>query len=145
MAKRPKQWIYSPPRPPKPKAPEPVKRDVEIRAHEFIASVLKPKRLTPVPPDADVNDLVDISTKWYRNYFYFCATYCRPGPHAIAPSFETQFARLEYVGTQQFHLSYMRHTGQWWELSRALSVEECFEAIREEPHFFPSRRRPTDL
>ena len=61
--------IYSPPRPPKPKVPEPVKRDVETRAHAFIASVLKPKHLTPAPQDADVNDLVDISTKWYRNYF----------------------------------------------------------------------------
>jgi len=137
MAKRQKQWIYSPPRPPKPKVPEPVKRDVETRAHEFIESVLKPKHLTPAPQDADVNYLVDISTKWYRNYFYFCATYCSPGPYAIAPSFETQFARLEYVGDQQFHLSSMRHTGQWWELYTALSVGECFEAIRDEPHFLP--------
>ena len=117
--------------------PEPVKRDVETRAHEFIASVLKPKHLTPAPKDADFNYIVDISTKWYRNYFYFCATYCSPGPYAIAPSFETQFARLEYVGDQQFHLSYMRHTGQWWELYPALSVGECFEAIRDEPHFLP--------
>ena len=64
--------------------------------------MLKPKHLTPAPKDADVNYLVDISTKWYRNYFYFCATYCSPGPYAIASSFETQFARLEYVGDQQF-------------------------------------------
>ena len=137
MAKRQKQWIYSPPRPTKPKVPEPVKRDVETRAHEFVASVLKPKHLTPVPKDADFNYIVGISTKWYRNYFYFCATYCSPGPYVIAPSFETQFARLEYVGNQQFHLSYMRHTGQWWEIYTALSVGECFEAIRDEPHFLP--------
>jgi len=114
-----------------------VKRDVETRAHAFIASVLKPKHLTPAPQDADFNYIVDISMKWYRNYFYFCATYCSPGPYAIAPSFETQFARLEYVGDQQFHLSYMRHTGQWWELYTALSVGACFEAIRDEPHFLP--------
>ena len=137
MAKRHKQWIYSPPRPPKPKVPELVKRDVETRAHEFVESVLKPKHLTPAPQGADFNYIVDISTKWYRHYFYFCATYCSPGPYAIAPSFETQFARLEYVGNQQFHLSYMRHTGQWWELYTALSVEECFEAIKDEPHFLP--------
>jgi hypothetical protein len=114
-----------------------VKREVETRAHEFVEAVLKPKHLKPAPKNADWNYLVDISTKWYRNYFYFCATYCSPGPHAIAPSFETQFARLEYVGNQQFHLSYMRHTGQWWELYTALSVEECLQAIRDEPHFLP--------
>jgi len=111
-----KQWIYSPPKPPKPKVPESVQRDVETRAHEFVESVLKPKHLKPAPPHADWNYLVDISTKWYRNYFYLSATYCSPGPSALAPSFETPFARLEYVGDQQFHLSYMRHTGQWWEL-----------------------------
>jgi hypothetical protein len=67
MAKRQKPWVYSPPRPPKPTVPEHVKRDVETRAHEFIASVLKPKHLTPAPQDADFNYIVDISTKWYRN------------------------------------------------------------------------------
>ena len=77
--------------------PEPVKRDGETRAHEGMASVRKPKHLAPAPQDTDVHDLVDISTKWYRNYFYFCATYCSPGPYAIAPSFETQFARLEGI------------------------------------------------
>ena len=137
MAKRPKMWVYSPVRPPKPKVPEAMKRDIETRAHEFVEAVLKPEHLMPPPKDADFNYLVDISTKWYRHYFYFCATYCSPGPSAIAPSFETQFARLEYVGNEQFHLSYMRHTGQWWELYTGLSVGECFEAIRDEPHFLP--------
>ena len=113
MARRPKQWLYSPPQPPKPKVPGSVKRDVETRAHEFGESVLKPKHLKPAPPHADWNDLVDIATKWYCNYFSFSATYCSPGPSALAPSFATPFARLEYVGDQRFHLSYMRHTGQW--------------------------------
>ena len=63
MARRPKQWIYSPPKPPKPKVPESVQRDVETRAHEFVESVLKPKHLKPAPPHADWNYLVDISTK----------------------------------------------------------------------------------
>ena len=58
MAKRHKQWIYSPPRPPKPKVPELVKRDVETRAHEFVESVLKPKHLTPAPQGADFKSLV---------------------------------------------------------------------------------------
>jgi hypothetical protein len=137
MARRPKQWIYSPPKPPKPKVPESVKRDVETRAHEFVESVLKPTHLKPAPPHADWNYLVDISTKWYRNYFYLSATYCSPGPSALAPSFETPFARLEYVGDQQFHLSYMRHTGQWWELYTALSVKACLQAISDDPHFMP--------
>ena len=137
MAKRPKMWVYSPARPPTPKVPEAVKKDLATKANEFVALVLKPKHLTPEPKDMRFNYIVDIYTKWYRHYFYFCARYCSPSPQAIAPFFEEKFARLEYAGNQQFDLSYMRHTGQWWELYTDLSVEECFEAIRNEPHFLP--------
>lgn len=137
MAKSRKMWVYSPPKPSKPQVPEAVKRDVETQANELVASVLKPKHLTPAPKDEHLNYLADIYTKWYRNYFYFCAKYCSPGPHAISAFFETKFARLEYVGNQQFNLSYMRHTEQWWEIYTALSVGECFEAISHEPHFLP--------
>lgn len=137
MARSKKMWVYSPARPPKPKVPEAVKRDVETRAHEFVESALKPKYLRPAPVDERFNYLVDIYTKLYRNYFYLCTRYCSPGPDAIAPFFETKFARLEYAGDQRFHLFYMRYTGQWWEAYTALSVDECFAAIRDEPHFSP--------
>ena len=80
---------------------------------------------------------MDIFTKWYRNYFYFCAKYHNPGPNAISPFFETKFARMEYVAEDQFNLSYMRHTGQWWELFSGLSLNECIETIEDMPHFTP--------
>ena len=137
MAKSRKMWIYSPAKPSKPKVPEAIKRDVETQAHTFVEAVLKPKHLAPEPKDKRFNYIVDVYTKWYRNYFYFCAKYCSPGPQAIPSFFETKFARLEYVGNQQFNVSYMRHTGQWWELYTALSVGECFEVIGNEPHFLP--------
>jgi hypothetical protein len=35
------------------------------------------------------------------------------------------------------NLSYMRHTGQWWEIFRELSLNECIEAINDMPHFTP--------
>ena len=37
----------------------------------------------------------------------------------------------------RFHLSYMRYTGQWIQLYTDLTVDECIEAIRDEPYFFP--------
>jgi len=137
MARKPSAWVYSPARAPKQKVPEALKKDVEARASQFVTDVLRPKHLKPAPKDTDFNYLVDISTKWYRHYFYFCATYCSPSPHAIAPSFETKFARLEYLGEQKFQLSYMRHTEQWFALYIGLSIEECFAAISDQPHFFP--------
>jgi hypothetical protein len=75
--------------------------------------------------------------KWYHRYFYFCATYCVPGPNATVPSFEAKFARMEYAGNNRFHLAFMRHTGQWVEMYTGLSLDECLAAIRDDPFFQP--------
>ncbi len=37
---------------------------------------------------------------------------------------------MEYAGNHRFHLSFMRHTGQWVELYTGLSLDECLAAIR---------------
>ena len=137
MAARQKRWIYSPPRSPKPTVPDTAKADVETKARELIEAVLKPAHIKPPPEDMRFNYLVDLYAKWYRNYLYFCSRYCCPGPNAIAPFFEARFARLEYVDRDRYHLAYMRHTGQWWEIYRDLSLAECLVAVRDEPHFLP--------
>ena len=41
------------------------------------------------------------------------------------------------LADDNYNLSYMRHTGQWWEIYRDLSLEECLAAVRAEPHFLP--------
>ncbi|MBV9280079.1 MAG: hypothetical protein JOZ41_08370 [Chloroflexi bacterium] len=135
MPKRPKMWVYSPPKPPKPAVPEALKREVDAKASELVASSLKPKYIKPPPEDQRFNYVVDIFTKWYRSYFYFCATYRSPGPTAISPFFEARFARLEYIGADRFALAYMRHTGQWAEIYPDLSLDECLAAVRDDPFF----------
>ncbi len=137
MAKRQKRWVYNPPKSSKPKVPDAVKTEVEAKASALIETVLKPKHVKAPPAEERFNYIADMYAKWYRNYLYFCATYCCPGPNALSPSFEEKFARLEYVSTGRFHLSYMRHTGQWWEIYTDLSLDECLAAIRDEPHFLP--------
>ena len=62
---------------------------------------------------------------------------CLPGPNAIAPAFETKFARMEYVGDGKFALSFMRHTEQWVVLYDAVSVDQCLKAIQDDPWFQP--------
>jgi hypothetical protein len=47
------------------------------------------------------------------------------------------FARMEYAGNDRFNLSYMRHTGAWFEIYTSLSVDECLVAVRDDPHFLP--------
>jgi hypothetical protein len=136
MSKR-KTWRASSAKDKKPQIPESIKLSLEAHADELIEKVLKLEHIKPPPADNDFNYLVDIYSKWYRNYFYFCSKYNSPSQNAISPSFEAKFARMEYMGDEKFNLSYMRHTKQWLEIYQDLSIFESIELISEEPHFIP--------
>ena len=137
MTKRQKRRVYSPSKQPKPKVPKDVKVELKQRADVLVETVLKPTHVRPPPEEARFNYIVDMYTKWYRSYFYFCAKYHCPGPNAIAPSFEDKFARLEYVGEESFNLSYMRHTGRWVEIHIGLYTDECLAVVKDDPLFQP--------
>ena len=129
-------WGYKPPRADKPKVPVGIKASVEREATELVETVLKPSYVKTQPGEELFNYVVDIYTKWYGNYFYFCAKYCCPGPNALSPCFDSNFARMEYVGGgARFNLSFMRHTGQWTEIYHNVSLDECLEAIRNDQWF----------
>ncbi len=136
MATR-KRWMYLPPKPAKPKVPEYVKTAVKRKADEFVESFLKPTFIKDQPKDYRWNYVVDIFTKWHQRYFYFCSTWRSPSPNAITEFFEVRFARLEYAGDEKFNMAYMRHTGQWWEIFRDLTPDECIEEIQGNSLFQP--------
>jgi hypothetical protein len=117
--------------------PTDLKAEVQARADHLVETELKPRHIHPPREEEPFNYIIDLSTKWYRSFFYFCATYRCPGPNALSPFFEVRFARLEYRGNRRFALAYLRHTGQWWELYPDLSLDECLAAIRDEPHYLP--------
>lgn len=119
------------------KVPENVKIRVQNEAHQLIESILKPGHIKPPPENSAVNYVVDIYAKWHHSFFYFCALYRCPAPNAISEFFESRFARLEYTGNERYSLSYMRHTGQWAVLRTGLTLDECLESIRDEPHYVP--------
>ena len=137
MTKQHKTWQYAPAKPKPPQVPATLKAEVETRARQLIDEVLKPEHLKPPPADERFNYIADIYGRWYRQYFYFCSRYNSPGPDAIAPFFEAKFARMEYVAGGRFNLAYMRHTDQWFEVFRDLSLEECLAAISDNPLFHP--------
>src|SRR5262249_28331292 len=116
---------------------EAVKVQAEARARELIEQVLKPQHVKPPPEDARSNYITDITLKWHGSSLFFLAISACPGPNAIAPSFEEKFARMRYAGGDRFDLAYMRHTGQWFELHQGLTVDQCLEAIRDDPWFTP--------
>jgi hypothetical protein len=137
MAKPRKAWQISPSKTPNPPLPDSLKAEVGTKATALIENVLKPRYVLPPPKDGQFNYIVDIGSKWYRNYFYFTSTYACPGPNALSPTFEAKFARMEHLGGGRFALYFMRHTGEWVGLYDALTVDECLEAIREDPWFVP--------
>jgi hypothetical protein len=135
MAK--KRWVYSPRKQSASKVSEHLKQTVKDKADQLVNTVLIHKYVKPPPENYQFNYLVNIYTKWYRNYFYFCSTYNTSRPNAIAPSFEDKFARLEYVAGDSFNLAFMRHTGQWQEIAQSISLEEALEMIKEGGLFHP--------
>jgi hypothetical protein len=137
MTKTQRRWVYSPRKSSAVQVPASVKAEVQHQADQLVETVLKPQHVQPPPKDYDFNYIVDIYTKWYRHYFYFCAKYCVPGQNAISPFFETKFARLEYIGGSHFNLSFMRYTGEWIEIYPNLPLEKCLTAIKDDPFFQP--------
>jgi hypothetical protein len=101
--------------------PDNLKAEVEKKAEALVAEFLKPQFIKPPPKNWRFNYIIDIHSKWHRSFFYFIATYRSRGPTAIKPTFEAPFARLEYIGNRRFNCTYMRHTGQWWEVHQSLS------------------------
>jgi hypothetical protein len=132
-----KRWVYAPGKPAPPSVPEDLKAEVKAKADDLVKAVLKPQHVKPPPKDPRWNYIIDIYTKWHRSFFYFCSTYACPGSDALSPTFESPFARMEYVGAGRFNLAYMRHTGKWWEVYQGLTVDECLESIRDEGIFTP--------
>ncbi|TWU39284.1 DUF3024 domain-containing protein [Novipirellula artificiosorum] len=117
--------------------PASIKSQVEAEAKDLIENVLKPKHVLPPKTDEKFNYISDIHAKWFRNYFYFISTYTCPDPNNAYSTFDSKFARLEYLGNGTFALYFMRYTGEWVGMYDALSIDESMKAIQDDPCFDP--------
>jgi len=88
-------------------------------------------------PDKEYSYVVDIYTKWYQNYLYFCEKYKAEFENRLADEFETKFARLEFISEDNFNFSYFRHTGQWHVVIENITLKHCLEMIIQNPDFQP--------
>lgn len=122
-------WGYAPDRRRKPTVPDRLKQEVETKGNALVEKALKPRYITPPPVASDFNYPIDIWTKWHGSFFYFGSTWTSPGLNRITPTFEVRFARLEYVGNQQFNLAWFRHTEKWHTIFAELTLEECLKLI----------------
>jgi hypothetical protein len=135
MPRARRQWIYSPSEPSG--VPDSVKEHATAKANEIIETVFKPRYVKPPLKNARFNYIVDIFTKWHKNCLYFRARYACPGPNALSPFFEDNFARLEFMSPGRFNLAYMRHTGKWQVVFEDLAMEEAFATVRDQVLFHP--------
>jgi hypothetical protein len=113
-----------------------LKAEVETKANDLIVNVLKPRYVKPPSRNEQFNYITDITAKWFRNNFYFTATFASPCPNAPSPTFEWKFARMEPLGDGTFALYAMRYTGkEWVGVFDAQTVDECIKSIQDDPWF----------
>ena len=135
MATRKKTWRYNPKKAkkPKPKVPGNLMQYLQEKGDEIVEKVFKPEYLMPVTNEKEINQIIDIYTKWHRNSFYFCVKYrCPPG--ANRSFFENSFVKFEYLGDDEFQYSYMRHTGKWNPTFK-MAVDGCLKRVVSEIPF----------
>jgi hypothetical protein len=94
------------------------------------------KKFIEAKPNKKHNYVIDFYTKFYRGFFYLCATYKAEYENRIHDEFEVKFARLEFVETKKYNLAYYRHTGQWWTIDENVTAEYCLDNITNNPLFF---------
>ncbi len=133
--KQPFTWMIRPSRPKKPAILDSLKAQADAKAKELVETVLKPRFIQPPPKKPRFNYIIDVTAKWLGGTLFFVQTYVCPGPTALSPTFESKFARMGYVGNDRFSLSFMRHTGKWVVLYERLSLDECLDAIKDDPWF----------
>ena len=134
MKKTKKIWLPVSPKKQKFIPTEFEKKQVEAK---FSPLIDKWKKTHIGEPHPEFNYRTDFYTKWYRMYFYLCGKYESKSPNRMVDSFEDKFVRLEYKGKDNFNISYMRHTGQWWPVFENQTLEQCYELIETEPFLQP--------
>ncbi len=135
MAKPREPWNICPARKPASMTAS-IKAEVEAKARDLIVNVLKPRYVKRPKKGAQFNYITDITAKWFRNNFYFVATFGCPSPNALSPTFEAKFARMEPLRDGTFALYAMRYTGnEWAGVLDALTVDECMKCIQDDPWF----------
>jgi hypothetical protein len=124
-------WAPAPARE-KPTIPDALKARLQAAADTLVADVLK-ARYVETPGERHWSYVTDVYTRWFRSYFYFCATYTEPDPRARTS--ERRFARLEYAGGEAFHMAYLRHTGAWLEVYRDVPLDRALDTVRDDSYF----------
>ena len=134
MAKKPRQggWVRT--------LDKGEKAAIGATCERFIAETLKPRFLSQIRP-TQFNYLVDIVGRWRAHRYSFIARYRSGFPDNLGEEFETAFTRLDHVETHlagvRFDVMWHRHTGQWFCLYTARSLDESLSLVTTDELLWP--------
>jgi hypothetical protein len=134
MAKRERRWVRI-------KAlTKEEKAAVAAVCERFVAKVLKPRFLPEIRP-TQFNYPIDIFGKWRGSKYSFITRYRSGFSDNLGAEFDSAFTRLDHVeeclNETRFDVMWHRHTGQWWRLHSAVTLEEALRFIETEPLLQP--------
>jgi len=134
MAKSKKVWMWVEDKP-KINPTESEKQEMT----DFFQPLIEEFKLGIKPrKDLTSNIIVDIYSKWVRNFFYLCEKwegyYERNQKYEFS---ESKFVRMEFMGRDKLNFSYFRHTGKWWLVYENITMERSLKEILENHNFQP--------
>ncbi len=116
------------------------KAAIAATCERLIAEVLKPRFLPQIRP-TEFNYPVDIRGRWRGSRYSFVTRYSSGFPENRGEEFDAPFARLDHreedLTATRFDVMWYRHTGRWWPVHSAVTLEEALHLIETDEVFWP--------
>ena len=108
------------------------KAAITARCERLISDKLKPLYLPEVRP-TEFNYPVDMLGRWRGSKYSFIVRFRSGWPDNLGEEFGAGYARLDHVEESiqelRFDVMWHRHTGQWWRLHAALTLDEALAEV----------------
>jgi len=101
---------------------------VTAACERLIAENLLPRFLPAIRP-TEFNYPVGISGHWHGGSYRFLTRYRSGFPENKGREFDAPFARLNYVASDRFDISWFRHTGRWHLLHHGVTLAKAMRLI----------------
>ena len=105
---------------------------VAARCEEFMANRLKPLVFKDARPTSYAESL-DIFGRWRGSKYVFFLRSRSGYPETEGEEFDSPFACLAHLeelsAESRFDVRWFRHTGKWWTLHAAVTLDEAFDLI----------------
>ena len=116
------------------------KAAIDAACAQLIANWLKPRFLPEIRPTM-YNYPVDLIGKWRGSKYSFITRYRSGFENNSGQEFDAAFIRLDHVeeclSEIRFDIMWHRHTGQWFRLHAAVTLEDALHLIKTDGLLYP--------